>query len=236
MQHAAPFGNARPRPSSVCRLMPSTVAVLVSALGASLLLSTCREDHGPAALTELKVPTAREPCAAWVGPPSSSRRHLPLLAPQRTLSTAKLLDTNSRTVFTTGDNVGSPGDSATYAIATTRPGGAEGADLPRAGRRRVRGRRRAGYYGYFGGAAGDPTKGYYSYNLGAWHIVALNSATSMAAGSAQELWLKATWPPPPRNARSPTGICRRFTPARPPSLSGAAAVERPVRRARRRGA
>src|SRR3989442_4741296 len=30
-----------------------------------------------------------------------------------------------------------------------------------------------------------------SYNLGAWHIIALNSATSMAAGSAQELWLKA---------------------------------------------
>src|SRR5207247_8740650 len=49
----------------------------------------------------------------------------------------------------------------------------------------------AGYYGYFGAAAGDPTKGYYSYDLGAWHVIALNSATSMAAGSAQELWLKA---------------------------------------------
>src|SRR3989442_5077151 len=30
-----------------------------------------------------------------------------------------------------------------------------------------------------------------SYDLGAWHVIALNSATSMAAGSAQELWLKA---------------------------------------------
>ncbi len=54
----------------------------------------------------------------------------------------------------------------------------------------------AGYYGYFGSAAGDPTKGYYSYNLGSWHIVALNTApcpadpTTCAAGSAQEQWLK----------------------------------------------
>ncbi len=52
----------------------------------------------------------------------------------------------------------------------------------------------AGYFGYFGAAAGDPTKGYYSYDLGAWHIVVLNSNASFvpaAAGSAQETWLKA---------------------------------------------
>src|SRR5207247_9282787 len=48
------------------RLMPSTVRVLVSALGASLLLSTCREDQGPAAPTELKVPIL-----ASVAPPGS---------------------------------------------------------------------------------------------------------------------------------------------------------------------
>ena len=55
----------------------------------------------------------------------------------------------------------------------------------------------AGYYQYFGAAAGDPAKGYYSYNLGQWHIVALNTAAcnqdtpqSCAAGSAQEQWLQ----------------------------------------------
>jgi len=32
-----------------------------------------------------------------------------------------------------------------------------------------------GYFSYFGLAAGDPTKGYYSFDIGAWHIVALNS-------------------------------------------------------------
>lgn len=52
-----------------------------------------------------------------------------------------------------------------------------------------------GYYAYFGAAAGDPTKGYYSYDIGtAWHVVVLNSncsAVSCAAGSAQEQWLRA---------------------------------------------
>ncbi len=53
-----------------------------------------------------------------------------------------------------------------------------------------------GYYTYFGSAAGDPAKGYYSYNLGAWHIVALNSelcfsGTGCGVGSPEESWLKS---------------------------------------------
>ncbi len=53
----------------------------------------------------------------------------------------------------------------------------------------------SGYYTYFGAAAGDSTKGYYSYNLGAWHIVVLNSQCGpvggCGVGSPQEQWLKA---------------------------------------------
>lgn len=53
----------------------------------------------------------------------------------------------------------------------------------------------AGYYSYFGSGAGDPARGYYSYNLGAWHIVALNSelcftSPGCGAGSPEESWLK----------------------------------------------
>jgi glycosyl hydrolase family 99/calcineurin-like phosphoesterase family protein len=52
-----------------------------------------------------------------------------------------------------------------------------------------------GYYQYFGAAAGDPTKGYYSYDLGAWHIVVVNSMCSevggCSPGSPQERWLRA---------------------------------------------
>jgi hypothetical protein len=53
----------------------------------------------------------------------------------------------------------------------------------------------AGYYGYFGSRAGDPTKGYYSYNLGSWHVIALNSQCSFVGGcgvdSLEEVWLKS---------------------------------------------
>ena len=52
----------------------------------------------------------------------------------------------------------------------------------------------AGYYGYFGAAAGNPATGYYSYNLGAWHVIALNSncnAVPCGRGSVQERWLRA---------------------------------------------
>ena len=37
---------------------------------------------------------------------------------------------------------------------------------------------RPDYFAYFGSVAGDPLKGYYSFNLGAWHIISLNSNCS----------------------------------------------------------
>lgn len=58
-----------------------------------------------------------------------------------------------------------------------------------------------GYFDYFNGVgvqvgrAGDRARGYYSFNVGAWHIVALNSNCTQAggcgAGSPQEQWLRA---------------------------------------------
>ena len=58
------------------------------------------------------------------------------------------------------------------------------------------GTRAAGpYFAYFGAAAGEPGKGYYSYDLGSWHILVLNSNCARVGGcgpgTAQELWLKA---------------------------------------------
>ena len=49
----------------------------------------------------------------------------------------------------------------------------------------------AGYYDYFGALAGDRTKGYYSFDVGAWHFLALNSERDITAGGAQMAWLKA---------------------------------------------
>ena len=49
----------------------------------------------------------------------------------------------------------------------------------------------AGYFGYFGDRAGDPAKGYYSFNLGQWHIVMLNSNRELEPGAHQLKWLAA---------------------------------------------
>ena len=53
----------------------------------------------------------------------------------------------------------------------------------------------AGYYQYFGARAGDPSKGYYSFDIGAWHLISLNTQCSSAGGcgttSPQGTWLAA---------------------------------------------
>jgi acid phosphatase type 7 len=53
----------------------------------------------------------------------------------------------------------------------------------------------AGYFSYFGATAGKPDQGYYSFDLGAWHVVTLNSNCSEVGGcgegSPQLAWLKA---------------------------------------------
>ena len=53
---------------------------------------------------------------------------------------------------------------------------------------------RRGYYRYFGTAAHEAARGAYSFNVGGWHIVALNSNCLWAGGcgsdSAQVAWLR----------------------------------------------
>lgn len=53
----------------------------------------------------------------------------------------------------------------------------------------------AGYFAYFGGAAGVAGQGYYSFDINSsWHVVVLNGnceEVSCASGAAQERWLRA---------------------------------------------
>jgi acid phosphatase type 7 len=52
----------------------------------------------------------------------------------------------------------------------------------------------AGYFKYFGATAGDPAQGYYSYDIDAWHLIALNSQCQQGGGckddTPQGKWLK----------------------------------------------
>jgi hypothetical protein len=112
-------------------------------------------------------------------------------------ATANLLDNIAGTVITLGDNAYSSGTATEY---TNCYGPSWGRHLartrPSPGNHEYNTLDASGYFGYFGSAAGDPTKGYYSYDVGAWHIIVLNSNSSCttiscAAGSAQDTWLRA---------------------------------------------
>jgi hypothetical protein len=60
-----------------------------------------------------------------------------------------------------------------------------------------------GYFSYFGSRAGEPDKGYYSYDLGAWHVIALNSECEQVGGCAatapQATWLRQDLADHPRS-------------------------------------
>ena len=101
-------------------------------------------------------------------------------------ATAQLLDVIPGTVFTAGDNVMPNGTTSEFANCYDPTWGRhKGRTRPAAGNHDYNTSGAAGYFAYFGAAAGEPGKGYYSYALGAWHIVVLNSNIATAAGSAR---------------------------------------------------
>lgn len=119
--------------------------------------------------------------------------------------TAELLDGISGTVFTAGDNVYERGSIREFQECFHPSWGRHKSRIrPSPGNHDYLTRGAAGYFAYFGPAAGEPDKGYYSYDLGAWHIVVLNSncrAAGCSPESAQALWLRDDLS---RNARTCT--------------------------------
>jgi len=107
-------------------------------------------------------------------------------------ATATLLDQIPGTVFTTGDNAYPDGtlDDFNKCYGSTW-GRHKSRTRPSAGNHDYHDGHAPGYFAYFGAAAGDSTKGYYSYDLGTWHVVVLNSNVDVKDGSPQMQWLQA---------------------------------------------
>ncbi|HZM80868.1 MAG TPA: DNRLRE domain-containing protein [Candidatus Limnocylindrales bacterium] len=107
-------------------------------------------------------------------------------------ATAALLDNIPGTVFTAGDNVYPNGTASEFASFYEPTWGRHKARTrPAPGNHDYNTSGATGYYNYFGASAGPSGRGYYSYDLGNWHVVSLNSEVSTSAGSAQEQWLRA---------------------------------------------
>ena len=112
-------------------------------------------------------------------------------------ATAKLIDAIPGTVFAAGDLAYEDGTyeefqkcyGPTWGRFKTRT-------RPTPGNHEYNGSPATGYFRYWDGQAGDPGKGYYSFDLGTWHVVVLNTNCGSkelggcAEGSAEETWLK----------------------------------------------
>jgi acid phosphatase type 7 len=111
-------------------------------------------------------------------------------------ATAKLIDKIPGTVFAAGDLAYPDGSDEQFAKCYAPTWGRfKDRTRPAPGNHEYhKGGGATGYARYFGAAAGDPDKGYYSYELGAWHIVVLNSECVEVGGcdtaSPQGQWLK----------------------------------------------
>jgi len=107
-------------------------------------------------------------------------------------ATARILDTIAGTVFTAGDNAYRDGSRRNYAECYDPSWGRHrDRTRPAPGNHDYRSSGARPYYEYFGLNAGPAGRGYYSYDVGAWHIVSLNTEIDMAPGSPQEQWLRA---------------------------------------------
>ena len=109
-------------------------------------------------------------------------------------NTAKLVASIPGTVFNLGDNAYKEGTLSQFRRCYDPSWGRfKARTKPSVGNHEYRTRGAAGYFDYFGTAAGARGKGYYSYDRGAWHIVVLNSECDHLRGGCKLTSPMLTW-------------------------------------------
>jgi len=110
-------------------------------------------------------------------------------------ATARLLETIPGTVMAVGDLAYPDGTKENFECYDRTWGRFKSRTRPSVGNHEFHSQGATYYFSYFGEAAGDPKTGYYSYELGSWHIIVLNSECLQVGGcnvnSAEEKWLRA---------------------------------------------
>jgi hypothetical protein len=109
---------------------------------------------------------------------------------RRTAELVERIDPNR--ALTLGDNQYPNGELDDYQrFYDSSWGQFKGRTAPTPGNHEYRTPAAAGYLAYFGLRAVPEGRTYYSYDLGGWHLIALDSNIDRDAGSAQERWLRA---------------------------------------------
>lgn len=107
-------------------------------------------------------------------------------------ATAAILDTIPGLVLALGDNAYFDGSAAEYRDCYAPAWGRFlGRTRAAPGNHDYHTPGAAAYFAYFGERAGPPGRGWYSFDVGAWHVVSLNTSARMTPGSEQERWLRA---------------------------------------------
>lgn len=112
-------------------------------------------------------------------------------------ATSKLVSPSTKAVLLLGDNQYSEGELLSYQGSFEQTWGRHTDRLwPVPGNHEYGTPKAAGYFAYFGDRAGDPAKGYYSGEIGKWHVIALNTnddckRVACDDASAQLAWLRA---------------------------------------------
>ncbi len=167
---------------------PLCGAFLISLVSATaLVVAGCGEDSGPVEPTG-PLPDVTILAAGNIATCGSTNDE----------ATAGILDTLPGIVFTLGDNVFPNGSPESYADCYAPSWGRhKERTYATLGNHEYSSGNAAPSFSYFGERAGPADRGYYSLDLGNWHIIVLNinDATVNEAqpfeGSAQDEWLKA---------------------------------------------
>lgn len=119
------------------------------------------------------------------------------LSPAGSVATANLIDQIPGTVFAAGDLAYEHGTYEEFQSCYQPTWGRfRQRTRPAPGNHEYTGSGASGYFRYWGNQAGEVAKGYYSYDLGAWHIVVLNTNCAVkdlvgcGQGSPEETWLR----------------------------------------------
>ena len=177
--------------------------ILVTAVSLALAGCAAPADPEPAPTERSPTPAQRSPALSPRPSPAPSPQVAILYAAGDIAScgsrgdeaTAALLG-NSGVVATLGDAVYPDGSARDFAECYASSWGRHRSRTrPAPGNHEYQTAGARAYFRYFGAAAGDPRRGYYSYDLGAWHVVVLNSNCGAVGGcdrgSPQERWLRA---------------------------------------------
>ena len=161
------------------------MVVAVIAVGAAA--AACGPDAGPPPGRPYRQPSGRHPVVAAAGDIACPDR--PCDPDQATAELVSRIDPDL--VLVLGDTQYTEGTPAEYASSYDRTWGAfKDRTRPVPGNHEYRVPNAHGYFGYFGSAAAVADGGDYSFDIGRWHVVAMNSAVPGAVTDDQLEWVR----------------------------------------------